>query len=90
MEICVPFVRKRHFSGICACALDQGIIVSHVIEGSFDRDTFIDFLCRDLVSSFASGRPFSYLTASGNEPVSCTAECFAAGQCTHTPLAGDL
>lgn len=58
VEISAPFVRQRRFSGICACALDKGIIASRVVEGSFDRDTFIDFLRHDLVSSFASGRPF--------------------------------
>jgi hypothetical protein len=55
VEISAPFVRKRRFSGL---ALDKGIIASRVVEGSFDRDTFIDFLRHDLVSSFASGRPF--------------------------------
>ncbi|KAF7350719.1 Transposase domain-containing protein [Mycena sanguinolenta] len=44
-----PFVRKRRFTGIAALALDVGIIASRVIEGSSDRDTFIDFLRNDLL-----------------------------------------
>jgi transposase len=47
-----PFVRKRRFSALCAMALDKGIIASRVVEGSFDRDTFVDFLRNDLVSLF--------------------------------------
>jgi hypothetical protein len=55
VEVGVPFVRKRRFSGICACTLDKGMIASRVVEGSFDLETFIDFLRHDLVGS---SRPF--------------------------------
>jgi hypothetical protein len=58
MEISMPFVCKQCFLDICAFILDKGIIISDVAEGSFDCDTFIDFLCHDQVSSFASGRTF--------------------------------
>ncbi|KAJ7678319.1 hypothetical protein DFH06DRAFT_917350, partial [Mycena polygramma] len=49
VEVYQPFVRKRRFTGIAALALDVGIIASRVIEGSSDRETFIDFLRNDLV-----------------------------------------
>jgi hypothetical protein len=48
-EVFSPFVRKRRFTGIAALALDVGIIASRVIEGSADRETFIDFLQNDVV-----------------------------------------
>jgi hypothetical protein len=50
-EANIPFVCKRRSSGICAMALDKGIIASRVVEGSFDRDTFIDYLRNDLVGT---------------------------------------
>jgi transposase len=50
-EANIPFVRKRRFPGICAMALDKGIIASRVVEGSFDRDTFINYLRNDLVGT---------------------------------------
>ncbi|KAJ7736646.1 hypothetical protein B0H16DRAFT_1254138, partial [Mycena metata] len=48
-EANIPFVRKRRFSAICALALDKGIIASRVVESSFDRDTFINYLRNDLL-----------------------------------------
>jgi transposase len=46
-----PFVRRKRFSTVAALALDQGIIAANVIEGSFDRDKFIEFLQNDVVCS---------------------------------------
>ncbi|KZP25006.1 hypothetical protein FIBSPDRAFT_734767 [Athelia psychrophila] len=47
-----PFVRKRRFSMVAGMALDEGIIAAKVIEGSFDRESFIEFL-RDCLVSFS-------------------------------------
>jgi transposase len=46
-----PFVRKRRLSMLAALALDEGIIASRVIEGSFTRESFLEYLRDDLVSS---------------------------------------
>ncbi len=35
---------------VAALALDQGIISSRVLEGSFHHDTFLEFLRDDVVS----------------------------------------
>jgi transposase len=45
-----PFVRKRRYSMIAALALDEGIVASRVLEGSFTRDTFLEYLRDDVVS----------------------------------------
>ena len=45
-----PFVHKRRLSMVAAMALDEGIITSKVVEGSFHRDTFLEFLCDGVVS----------------------------------------
>lgn len=34
---------------IAALALDEGIVASRVLEGSFTHDTFIEYLCDDVV-----------------------------------------
>jgi hypothetical protein len=47
------FVRKRQFSMVAALALDEGIVAAKVVEGSFVRQTFIEFL-RDDVASLCS------------------------------------
>jgi hypothetical protein len=44
-----PFVRKRCFSMVAAMALDEGIVVAKVIEGSFNRETFMEYLRDDVV-----------------------------------------
>lgn len=49
MEVHAPFVRGRRLSMLAALALDQGIIASTVVEGSFNHDLFIKFLHEDLV-----------------------------------------
>ena len=36
---------------IAALVLDEGIITARVVEGSFTRDTFLEYLCDDKVSS---------------------------------------
>jgi hypothetical protein len=35
---------------IAALALDEGIVASRVLEGSFTHDTFLEYLCDDVVS----------------------------------------
>jgi transposase len=44
-----PFVRKRRYSMIAALALDEGIVASRVLEGSFTHDTFMEYLRDDVV-----------------------------------------
>lgn len=51
VEIHQPFVRKRRFSMLATIALDKGIIASQVVEGSFTRDLFLQYLRDDLVSA---------------------------------------
>ena len=48
-----PFVRKCRFSMVAALALDEGIVAAKVVEGSFIRRTFIEFL-RDNMASLCS------------------------------------
>jgi transposase len=48
-----PFVRKRRLSLVAAMALDEGIIASKVVEGSFHRDSFLEFLRDGVVSTLA-------------------------------------
>ena len=48
-----PFVCKRQFSMVAMLALDEGIVAAKVVEGSFIRQTFIEFL-RDDVASLCS------------------------------------
>ncbi len=43
-----PFVRRRRYSMIAALALDQGIVASRVLEGSFRHDTFLEYLRDDV------------------------------------------
>ena len=47
-----PFVRKRRYSMLAGLALDEGIIASRVLEGSFTHDTFLEYLRDDLVCFF--------------------------------------
>jgi hypothetical protein len=51
VEVSQPFVRKRRYTAIAALVLDAGIIATRVIEGSSDRETFINYLRNDLVSA---------------------------------------
>jgi len=44
-----PFVRKRRYSMITSLALDEGIIASRVLEGSFTHETFLEYLRDDVV-----------------------------------------
>lgn len=46
-----PFVRKRRLSMLAAMALDEGIIALRIVEGSFTRKTFMEYLRDDLVSA---------------------------------------
>ena len=49
VEVHQPFVRKRRFSMLATMSLDEGIIASQVVEGSFTRDLFVKYLRDDLV-----------------------------------------
>lgn len=51
VEIHQPFVRKQWFSMLATMALNEGVIASQVVEGSFTRDLFLQYLHDDLVSS---------------------------------------
>ncbi|KAG1777137.1 hypothetical protein EV702DRAFT_926733, partial [Suillus placidus] len=44
-----PFVWKERFSMLGAMALDEGIIATRVVEGSFTHELFIGFLHDDLL-----------------------------------------
>ena len=44
-----PFVRKCRYSMLAGLVLDEGIIASRVLEGSFTHDTFLEYLQDDLV-----------------------------------------
>lgn len=44
-----PFVQRRRYSLIVALALDEGIVASRVLEGSFKHDTFLEYLRDDVV-----------------------------------------
>ena len=44
-----PFVRKRRLSMVAGMALGEGIIGARVVEGSFMRNTFLEFLRDDIV-----------------------------------------
>lgn len=56
VEVHAPFVRGRRLSMLAALALDQGIIASTVVEGSFNHDLFVKFLREDLVCNFLTLR----------------------------------
>jgi hypothetical protein len=43
------FVRKQHLSIVAALALDKGIVAAKVQEGSFTRETFLEYLWDDVV-----------------------------------------
>ena len=49
-----PFVWKRRYSMLAGMVLDEGIIASRVLEGSFTNDTFLEYLRNDLVHRFLS------------------------------------
>ena len=49
-----PFVRKRRFSMVAALGLDEGIVAAKVVEGSFVRESFMNYLRDDVVGSPAS------------------------------------
>ncbi|KAF8834908.1 hypothetical protein BDN67DRAFT_876565, partial [Paxillus ammoniavirescens] len=44
-----PFVRKKWYSMVATLALDEGVIAAKVVEGSFNRETFIQFLQEDIL-----------------------------------------
>lgn len=70
-----PFVQKRHFLMVVALALDEGIVAAKVVEGSFNRETFMEYLCDDMVSNL-NYLQFYVLTnlylASNVKPISWT------------------
>ena len=45
-----PFICKCHFLMVAALALNEGIVAVKVVEGSFDRKMFMEYLCDDVVS----------------------------------------
>ncbi|KAJ7769672.1 hypothetical protein DFH07DRAFT_708223, partial [Mycena maculata] len=49
VEVYAPFVRERCYTSIAALALNVGIIAARIIEGSADRETFIEFLRDDVL-----------------------------------------
>ena len=57
VELHNPFIWKRHLSMVAVMALDEGIIASKVLEGSFHHDSFLEFLRDDLVSILSSSLP---------------------------------
>lgn len=48
-EIHAPFVRGRRLSMIAGLVLDEGIQAARVIEGSYMKDLFLDYLQTDVV-----------------------------------------
>ena len=44
-----PFVWKRRLSLVAAMALDEGIVAARAVEGSFTKQTFIEYLRDDVV-----------------------------------------
>ncbi|KAJ7059999.1 hypothetical protein C8F01DRAFT_989093 [Mycena amicta] len=82
----------RRFTVIGGMALDEGIIASRVIEGSSDRDTFLDFLEEDLVCSH-SHPLFHSLTntiVAHHESISRATVCRPARQREDSPFRGGL
>ncbi|KAF8237529.1 hypothetical protein L208DRAFT_1246912, partial [Tricholoma matsutake] len=49
VEVSQPFVHKHCFSMLAGMVLDEGIVVAQVVEGSFNHDLFLTFLCKDLL-----------------------------------------
>jgi hypothetical protein len=45
-----PFVHGRRLSMVAGLALGEGIIAAQVVEGSFTRETFMEYLWDDVVS----------------------------------------
>ena len=45
-----PFVRGRRLSMVAGLALGEGIIAARIVEGSFTRETFMEYLWDDVVS----------------------------------------
>jgi len=54
-----PFVRKRRFSMVATLALDEGIIAARVVEGSYHRDTYMEYLRDDVVRGYGCS-PISF------------------------------
>lgn len=45
-----PFVRKQWLSMVAGLALDEGIVAARVVEGSFTKQTFMEYVRDDVVS----------------------------------------
>jgi len=56
-----PCIQKRQYSMLAGLALNEGIIASQVLEGSFTNDIFLEYLRDDLVCCFLSNT-LHYLT----------------------------
>lgn len=59
VEAISPFVCGHRFSMLAAMALDEGIVALHVVEGSFNREMFMEFLRDDLVCALCLIPPIS-------------------------------
>ena len=82
-----PFVRKRRYSMLAGLALDEGIIASRVVEGSFTHDTFLEYLRDDLVCSLHSISFGAYLgIASFDNTFSWPTKCSIARQRKNSPF----
>ncbi|KAK0456970.1 hypothetical protein EV421DRAFT_1684085, partial [Armillaria borealis] len=49
VEINAPFIRGWHLSMIAGLVLDEGIWAVRVIEGSYTKELFLDYLRTDVV-----------------------------------------
>ena len=83
-----PFVRGRRLSMLAALALDEGIVAARVLQGSFTRKTFLEYLHDDLVSvhCLSSCIPTNSSLAAPHHPLSRPTQCTCPGQCTNPPL----
>jgi len=45
-----PFVHGRRLSMVAGLVLEEGVIAAQAIEGSFTRETFMEYLWDDVVS----------------------------------------
>ncbi len=52
VEINAPFIRGRRLSMIAGLVLDEGIRAARVIEGSYTKELFLDYLWTDVVHGY--------------------------------------
>ncbi|KAI0310880.1 hypothetical protein OF83DRAFT_1036765, partial [Amylostereum chailletii] len=51
VELYAPFVRKWRLSLVAGISLDHGITAARVVEGSYTKELFLDFLEKDVLST---------------------------------------